>query len=231
MKNTRVLIVLSALLLGVAGLISSPASAAPDATINGVTRNGCTLSISVTVQDAGTYYLVVGDDGVIIGSSGVDAAAGATVSFSFTITQNINAGAPGVGLSIGDTPNASGAIFDVIGNYDFPGSDNIAATCAATGGSSSGEGSGPYIPGETIPPSTTTTAVTSTTAVDDTTTTTADDSGTTETTVDDTTDTTVIDDTPDTPTTTSGVSGNGVTQTPGTAVPANAVSGSANFTG
>lgn len=148
------------LALGGLAMATGPASAAVGATIDSVDRAGCELTVNVTVEDAGTYALAVFDDDVELGGSSVEAAAGETIQLTYTITSNVNDQAPGLGLYVFDAPEDPRTLLADIDPYDFPGSDSVAAACAASGGTDSGEG----IPEVTIPSSTvpSTTAVTPT---------------------------------------------------------------------
>ena len=78
-----------------------PASAAPGATINGITVDAanCTITLTFTVQDAGTYYVNAWDDGTFKAGGGVNLPAGgigvATINFGVVLQ-----GAAGVGLYV-----------------------------------------------------------------------------------------------------------------------------------
>jgi hypothetical protein len=78
-----------------------PASAAPGATINGITvdATNCTITLTFTVQDAGTYYVNAWDDGTFKAGGGVNLPAGgigvATINFGVVLQ-----GAAGLGLYV-----------------------------------------------------------------------------------------------------------------------------------
>lgn len=110
-----------------------PASALPGATIDSVDREDCVLTVNFTVQDAGTYFLQVWDDGELIGTDSVEATEGESTSLTYTIVQDVNAGNPGLGLNITDAASG-GSTFDSLDPYDFPGSDDIAKACEEGGG-------------------------------------------------------------------------------------------------
>lgn len=148
---------LSAFGVAVAAVVISagPASAAMEATIDSVDRAGCVLTVNVTVEDAGTYFLAVFDDDEEIGGSSVEAAAGESVQLTYTITSNVNDDAPGLGLYVFDAPEDPRELLADIDPFDFPGSDTIAAACAGSGGEDSGESP----PEVTLPTETTETTV------------------------------------------------------------------------
>lgn len=113
--------------------VAVPASADPGASIDSVDREDCVLTINITVQDAGTYFLLVWDDGEIIGTDSVEATEGESTSLTYTIVEDVNAGNPGLGLNITDEASG-GTLFDSLDPYDFEGSDDIAKACEEGGG-------------------------------------------------------------------------------------------------
>lgn len=132
MRHLKPILFVSTILAAVVAFVV-PASADPGATLDSVDREDCVLTVNITVQDAGTYFLVVWDDGEIIGTDSVEAAEGASTSLTFTIVQNVNAGNPGLGLNIADSAEG-GVVFDSLDPYDFEGSDDIAKACEEGGG-------------------------------------------------------------------------------------------------
>ena len=162
MKILTRMLAVGGLALGTLTIAAGPASAAVGATIDSVDRNGCVLTVNATVEDAGTYALAVFDDDLEIGGSSIEADAGASIQLTYTIVSNVNENAPGLGLYIFDAPDEPRNLLADLDPYDFPGSDTIAAACAA----SSGEDSGETTPPTTVTPTTATptTATPATTA-------------------------------------------------------------------
>lgn len=80
-----------------------PAAAAPGATINSITVNAasCTMTLTFTVQDAGTYYVNVWDDGNFRDGDGIFIPAGGTATATMTIGVVLQ-GAAGIGLYVED---------------------------------------------------------------------------------------------------------------------------------
>lgn len=133
-KRSLILSSIAALL--VAAISVSPAAAQASATIGTIEREGCTLSIPVTVGDVVEYELQIWDDSVMIHNQlFTPAEAGEAVVLTYTLVSDVNQGAPGIGIHIraDDTP------MDGLDPYDFPGSDDIARACADSGGTDSGE--------------------------------------------------------------------------------------------
>jgi hypothetical protein len=99
-------------LIGLLLIAAAPSFAAQGATITSlvVNTNDCTLIVTITVQDAGDYFVQIWDDGVMEGVQGGPTAAGATVSYTFTIGP-IGTGAPGIGVLIRGTDQPFGLVY------------------------------------------------------------------------------------------------------------------------
>lgn len=113
------LVVLVLLLVGVMFAAALPSFAEPSATITGLSVDtvNCTLTVTIQVGDAGTYYVQIWDDGANEGAAGAAIAAGGTASFTFTIGP-IGTGAPGIGVIVSDNPTTIPPIFDVEDPYN-----------------------------------------------------------------------------------------------------------------
>lgn len=143
MRLVKILTALAILVGG--GLVATqPASAAPGATINSVTIIGCVITVNVTVEDGGAYYLQVWDDGTqLAGEPPYDVPTGGTVDMKYTVVNEVLQGAAGLGLYVGDGPDSSADIFDSEGSY--AGADTVSAACEASGGTDSGAPPGAII--------------------------------------------------------------------------------------
>lgn len=128
-----------AVLLAAGLAFTPPASAEPGASINSISRRGCTLYVNTTFGDAGTYYLDIFDDGVLVSGVGFEVDAGETVDLPYTITSSINQGTAGIGIYIKDVPDVGPTVFDREDPFDFPGSAQVSSACARSEGVDSGE--------------------------------------------------------------------------------------------
>ncbi|MEP0762097.1 MAG: hypothetical protein HRF48_05095, partial [Chloroflexota bacterium] len=110
--------------LGLAFLVggaASPAAAAPGATIQSITLNGCFIDVVFQVEDAGDYYLNVWDDGNFRGGAGGTFPADAVVTARYTIGDPILEGAAGIGIYVQDGLGVGGTTtYDADGNYAVP---------------------------------------------------------------------------------------------------------------
>jgi len=105
---------------------AAPAGAAPNATIDDITLDGCDVVVTFTVEDAGEYHVFVHDDGELIGDVPVAAEAGATVQGRYRLTAVVKQGASGLGIEVGtDVENT----FDIVDPYN--GADEVIDFCAA----------------------------------------------------------------------------------------------------
>jgi hypothetical protein len=105
-------------LIGIMMAAAIPSFAAQGATITDLTVNtaACTLTVTITVQDAGDYFVQIWDDGMMEAVAGGPTAAGATVSYTFVIGP-IGQSAPGIGVLIRGTDQPSGIIYDSVDPY------------------------------------------------------------------------------------------------------------------
>ncbi|MEO8396847.1 MAG: hypothetical protein ABI700_27885, partial [Chloroflexota bacterium] len=109
--------------------IAAPVMADPWASLNSVSRDGCTIILNVTVEDGGTYYVQVWDDGYLVDSQAFAASGGQTLDVFYTIKYPAGSSAPGVALLLADGATESAYIFDGIDNFIYP--DDVANGCAA----------------------------------------------------------------------------------------------------
>lgn len=126
-RSRLFVVLLSVVVVGL--LVALPVLAAPYVTLNDVSRSGCVITLNVTVEDAGTYYLHVWDDAVLIDVQSFTASAGQTLDVLYTIKAPAGTGAPGVGLYFADGPTSSANYFDYADPYVYP--DDVANSCAA----------------------------------------------------------------------------------------------------
>lgn len=121
-------------LLGVG--LAQPASAAPGATIDDITRIGCVISVTVTSEDAGTYWLTAWDDGNQRFAEAHEFEANETQVLTFTVLWPILQGAAGLGIYI-ESAETDGETYAAVGSY--AGADDVGQACADSGGEDSGE--------------------------------------------------------------------------------------------
>ena len=107
MKFVVMVVVVIALLT-----IAAPTFAAPGATFDSFVQTGCTIAITFTVEDAGTYYIIIYDDGNTIFTQGVAATAGSTNTVNFNITAPPGPIFPGFGIDINSQSDGFGTSFD-----------------------------------------------------------------------------------------------------------------------
>lgn len=115
-----------ALLIAVLLVAIVPALAAPGATINSITVNvaACTMTLTFTVADAGTYYVNVWDDGSFRDGAGTYVPAGGTAVATMTIGPVLQ-GAAGIGVYVEDGLGpAAVTTFDADGNFQPNASPN-----------------------------------------------------------------------------------------------------------
>lgn len=98
----RRLLVLS-LIVALIFILALPVAAAPGATINSISVNvaACTMTLTFTVQDEGTYYLNAWDDGTFKAGAGVHVLAGGTATATLNVGPVLQ-GAAGIGLYVED---------------------------------------------------------------------------------------------------------------------------------
>jgi hypothetical protein len=103
------------------GSAASPVAAAPGATIQSITLNGCFIDVVFQVEDGGDYYLNVWDDGNFRAGAGGTFPANAIVTARYTIGDPILEGAAGIGIYVQDGlgPGAT-TTYDADGNYAVP---------------------------------------------------------------------------------------------------------------
>jgi hypothetical protein len=143
MRLVKILTAL-AILVGAGLVAAQPASAAPGATINSITIIGCVITVNVTVEDGGAYYLQVWDDGnQLAGEPPYNVPTGGTVDMKYTVVDEVLQGAAGLGLYVADGPDGDAEIFDSDGSY--AGADDVSAACEASGGTDSGAPPGAII--------------------------------------------------------------------------------------
>ena len=106
--------------------VAAPAGAAPNATIDDITLDGCDVVVTFTVEDAGEYHVFVWDDGEQIGDVPVTAEAGATVQGRYRLTAVVKQGASGLGIDVGLSAEDP---FDSVDPYN--GADDVIDFCAA----------------------------------------------------------------------------------------------------
>lgn len=109
-------------------LVSLPALAAPGATINNASRVECIVTLNITVEDGGTYYLQVWDDGAMIDVQSFAATTGQTLDVNYTIKYPAGTGAPGIAFVIADGPTSGATFFDYVDPFIYP--DEVANSCA-----------------------------------------------------------------------------------------------------
>jgi hypothetical protein len=123
--------------LAAGGVFAQPASAAPGAEFVGDSIIGCVVTVTVTVEDGGTYYLNVWDDGTFRDGWPFEAATGETVEVSFTVLWPILQGAAGLGVYVEDGRGTEAVnTFDSLGAY--AGADDVGQACADSEGADSG---------------------------------------------------------------------------------------------
>lgn len=113
-----------------------PTTVAPlveSAELGAPSRQGCVLTVPVTVGAAGTYTLDVWDDAVQVGAVSKDFTAGQSGAFSYTITQNVGTEAVGLDFVV-DGPTADDLA--ALPGWDFPNSDRVMQFCEDSGGAS-----------------------------------------------------------------------------------------------
>ena len=127
------------------GGVASPVAAAPGATIQSITLNGCFIDVVFQVEDAGDYYLNVWDDGNFRAGAGSTFPANAIVTVRYVIGDPILEGAAGIGIYVQDGlgPGAT-TTYDANGNYAVPASvgDSCAALYVSSASVLSGFGAG-----------------------------------------------------------------------------------------
>ncbi len=97
----------------------------PDASITSILREGCTVTITVAAQVAGTYMLEVWDDGERLTTYNKYIEAGGTATFTHTITQAFGDWSPGLGFFV--KTQDGGRVHDV--DWDFENSAEITKGC------------------------------------------------------------------------------------------------------
>lgn len=119
--------------IGLAGI--SPASAAPGATIVGISTNvlKCTSDVAIRVKDAGDYFINMWDDGNFRAGAGGPVATDGMVRVRFTIGGPILEGAAGIGIYAenGLGPGAT-TTYDSMGSAS-PWSPALGNSCQAQG--------------------------------------------------------------------------------------------------
>lgn len=146
MRGLRVIIAITALLVG-SGLAFAPsASAALGGTIDSIEHVGCYLYVTFTVEDAGTYAINTWDDGTYNGGSEIVAEAGSTHVLPLHIQWPFLQGAAGIGIYLeDDASDAATVTYDSNGSYNDPGAVAAAAICAQNAGTDSGDPAGAAI--------------------------------------------------------------------------------------
>ncbi len=101
-------------------LLALPAAAAPGATIDSVVFNeaACTITVTVTVEDAGPYFVQIWDDGSRVVSAGGDFTAGETFVVVFNAGPYGDAAA-GIGIYVSDNATSTSPLFDGVDPYEY----------------------------------------------------------------------------------------------------------------
>ncbi|MEL7674615.1 MAG: hypothetical protein AAGU78_12815 [Chloroflexota bacterium] len=119
----------------VLGGLPAPASAAPGATIQSITLNGCFIDVTFQVQDAGSYYVNLWDDGNFRAGAGGAVPANGTMTVRYVIGDPILEGAPGIGIYVENGLGiAATTTYDADGNYAV--SAAVGDPCAAANATS-----------------------------------------------------------------------------------------------
>lgn len=98
-----------------------------EASIISLHRNGCVLTFEVAVQVSGAYIIEVWDDGALIANVNLVGEAGTTHTATYTMGANVGTRAPGYDFILVD---AMGPAVQML-VWDFEGSKNVMAQCAA----------------------------------------------------------------------------------------------------
>lgn len=140
--RTRVSKILVAAGLALAAVVgaASPASAALGATIDDISRIGCVITVTFTVEDAGDYAVQVWDDGELLEEIVASVGAGATASVDYTLRGAVMQGASGLGIYVTEPGGSTGDAFDDVDPYN--GADSVTTECSESDGTDSGE---PYV--------------------------------------------------------------------------------------
>lgn len=142
MRSVKSVLIVGAILIALL-VGATSAFAAQNATFVSASSVGCTIFVTFTVEDAGTYYFNTWDDGSVINSQAFTVGAGATVDASYTLSGAPLAGVAGVGLYLQPDPGG-------LTNYDRIDPFLITVPSGGCGASVSAGGCGVAVPSTSV---------------------------------------------------------------------------------
>lgn len=113
MRISKALLIVGLLIALLISAMSAAAALAASFDSLVVDTQACTLTVTFTVEDAGDYYVEIWDDGTQEAIAGGPTAAGATVTYVFTIGP-VGSAAAGIGVLLTDS---AATIYDVEDPY------------------------------------------------------------------------------------------------------------------